>query len=79
MQLHQLVDKALAQGAGLLAAQCQFRWQVRAQNDALDPLHHIELGADQAFVSAMRVGLGAVGEGLAELVEDAELAAHVMG
>jgi hypothetical protein len=78
VQLDQAVDEAFAQGFGPAGVEVQFGRDVRAQDDALDPLHHIELAADQA-VGAVHVGLGAVGEAAVELVEDAEFAAHVVG
>ncbi|MNF68534.1 hypothetical protein D3C84_503940 [compost metagenome] len=79
MQLHQLVDEAVAQLAGLAFVERHVGRQLGAQDHPLDPLHHIELGADHRFVGAVHVGFRAVGETGVELVEDAELAAHVVG
>ncbi|MCY1447071.1 hypothetical protein D9M71_636740 [compost metagenome] len=79
MQLHQLVDEAVAQLAGLAFVERHVGRQLGAQDHPLDPLHHIELGADHRFVGAVHVGFRAVGEAGVELVEDAELAAHVVG
>ncbi|MNN32975.1 hypothetical protein D3C81_1467120 [compost metagenome] len=79
MQFHQAVDEAFAQGLGAVGVKVQRGRDVRAQDDALDPFHHIELAADKAAVGAMHIGLGAVGEAAVELVEDAKLAAHVVG
>ncbi|MNC09407.1 hypothetical protein D3C75_570300 [compost metagenome] len=79
MQFHQAVDEALAQGLGAVGVKVQLGRDVRAQDDALDPLHHVELAADQAAVGAVHIGLGAVGEAAVELVKDAKLAAHVVG
>ncbi|MCY1349308.1 hypothetical protein D9M69_354910 [compost metagenome] len=79
VQLHQLVDEALAQFAGLAFGELHVGRQVGAQDHALDPFHHVELGADHRLVGAVHVGLGAVGEAGVELVEDAEFAAHVVG
>ncbi|MNZ69755.1 hypothetical protein D3C78_880660 [compost metagenome] len=46
VQFNQLVDEALAQRPGVARVQAQFRRQLGAQDDPLDPLHHIELGAN---------------------------------
>ncbi|MNF58501.1 hypothetical protein D3C84_400580 [compost metagenome] len=79
VQLHQFVDEAFAQGFGARGVQVEFRRQVRAQDDALDPFHDIELGANDRFIGAVHIRLGAVGKTTVELVEDAVFAAHVMG
>ncbi|MNI63379.1 hypothetical protein D3C73_1187450 [compost metagenome] len=79
MQLDETVDETLAQGFGFCRIQAQLRRQFRAQDDALDPFHHVELGADHRFVSAMHIRLGAVRETVTQLIEDAEFAAHVVG
>ncbi len=79
VQFDELVDEALAQGAGLGLVEIQLRRQFRTQDDAVDALHHVELGADHRFIGAVDICLGAVGEPSVELIENAELAAHVMG
>ncbi|MNE27926.1 hypothetical protein D3C80_1213500 [compost metagenome] len=79
VQLDQAVDEAFAQGFGPASVQVKFGRDVRAQDDALDPFHHIELAADQAGVGAVCIGLGAVREAAVQLVEDAVLATHVVG
>ncbi len=78
VQFDQALDKALAQRLGLGGIEAKLRWQVGAQDNALDPLHHIELRADQAFVAAMRIGLRAIREAVLEPIEDAEFAPHVV-
>ncbi len=58
--------------------QVQLGGDVRAQDDALDPFHDVEFAADQAAVGAVHIRLGAEGETTVQLVEDTELAAHVV-
>nr|GFD14199.1 hypothetical protein [Tanacetum cinerariifolium] len=48
-------------------------------DDALDPLHDIELGADHRFVGAVHVGLGAIRKGVLELIQNPVFTAHVVG
>ncbi|MCY1440801.1 hypothetical protein D9M71_570900 [compost metagenome] len=79
MQFHELVDETLAQGFGFRRIQAQLRRQVRAQDDAVDPFHDIELGTDHRFVGAVHVGFRAVRKTVAQLIEDAEFTAHVVG
>ncbi|MCY1366902.1 hypothetical protein D9M69_538120 [compost metagenome] len=79
VQLDQLVDEVLAQLAGASLVEVQLRGQLVAQDDAVDPFHDVELGADHRFVGAVRIGLRAIGEAGVELVEDAVFAPHVMG
>ncbi|MNM80544.1 hypothetical protein D3C81_925160 [compost metagenome] len=47
VQLDHALDEALAQRFGALGIQAQFRRQVRAQDDALDPVHDVELATNQ--------------------------------
>src|SRR3990167_3052413 len=78
VQLDHLVDEALAQLAGLVGIEVQLGRHIGAQDDAVDPLHYIEFGADHRFVRAVHIGFRAVGEGLVELVENAVLATHIV-
>jgi|GEM_PF-3908063 len=79
VQFDEFVDKALAQGLGAGGVQAQLSRQVGTQDDAVDALHHIELGADHRFIGAVHISLGAVREAIFELVENAVFAAHVVG
>lgn len=79
VQFDEFIDKALAQRLGLGRVQAQFGRQVRAQDDAVDALHHIELGADHRLVKAVHIGFGAIREAVLELIENAVFAAHVVG
>lgn len=79
VQFNELVDKAFAQGFGPGRIQAQLRRQVGAQNNPVDPFHYIELGADHRLIGAMHIGFGAIGKAVFQLVENAVLAAHVMG
>ncbi|CRS20361.1 hypothetical protein PAERUG_P48_London_17_VIM_2_01_13_05483 [Pseudomonas aeruginosa] len=79
VQFDELVDEALAQAAGLLFVEIQLWRQFGAQDDALDPFHDVELGADHRRVGAVEVGFRAVGEACVQLVQDAVFAAHVVG
>ena len=78
MQFHQTVDEAFAQGFGALGIEAQLRRDVRAQDDPFDPVHQVELAADQAFVGAVQVRLGAVRKTAVELIEDTKLTGHVV-
>ncbi|MNZ62040.1 hypothetical protein D3C78_801530 [compost metagenome] len=79
VQFDEFVDEALAQGLGFRRVQPQLRRQVGAQDDAVDPFHHVELGTDHRFVGAVHVGFRAVRKAVAQLIEDAEFTAHVVG
>ena len=78
-QLDQLVDEAHAQLASFLRTKIEFGRDVRAQDNAVDPLHDVELGANHALIGAVHIGFGAVGKTVIELIENTELATHIVG
>ena len=79
MQVYQLVDHVQAQLAGVFSAQLEILGEILAQNDALEPFHHVEVTAQNAVIVADGDNIGHVGIRRLQGLHHASFPQHVVG